>query len=409
MFQSSFLPKNLNWTGSIDFKCGDAQNIAQPIHSNSITLNQHTNIESIEIYLDKDKKQKINSDLIKNGLNAKKLFVDLKCKNSLKRNELTLKLLENKGYFILLNNSSNIVILTSILPYENETCIEDSFSNITIANTKILDFSVSATEIRVTKLPHELTSSATIKNIVNKIYINVKLVSILLVAIVAILLIGLILVFILFKSRAKKDDRLSFVDSSANFSCKNEKKEIFTEWKNKLINGSNGCAGNSMNTIDTRASMVSNGGDFLTIRSKHSINEDYFYNDVEELKVNDRPDEELRKQAQAADGLFAFSDGYLNELGINMMDNLRNIAINSKISENDAENESKCEANNFSTNTNTFASTSFNKQGCLDTTLNTNEKFEYMDVGFYKWCKLLDWKLEYSDLSNVLDDLIKLD
>ena len=379
------------------------------------------NVEHIDIYIYKDKRQRVQSIDLKNGLNVKELFISLKCANNLKRNEFTLKLSDNQSYFVLFNKFStdvsiaegdDILIVTSSSPFVNENCTNESTLNTTTLFTKTknldLESPIILTEIYTTKITTGFTSSSTLANIVSKFHVNFTLISSILVGVIVLLVIGLFLVFLLFKTKAKKDDRLGFVDSTANLTCKTEKKELFSDWKNKLMH--TGC--NSMNTIDTRASMVSNGGDFLTIRSKHSINDEFFYNDIEELKVNDKSDVELRKQvhAQVSDGLFAFSDGYLNEMGINMMDNLRNIAINSKLAENtevnDPESESKYETNNFSSNT--FASTSFNKQGCLEATLN-NDKFEYMDVGFYKWCKLLDWKLEFSDLSNVLDDLIQLD
>lgn len=36
-------------------------------------------------------------------------------------------------------------------------------------------------------------------------------------------------------------------------------------------------------------------------------------------------------------------------------------------------------------------------------------KLEYMDVGFNRWCNMLDWKPEYNSFANVLDDLAKFD
>ena len=165
------------------------------------------------------------------------------------------------------------------------------------------------------------------------------------------------------------------------------------EWPGKLEK-SNFDA--STNTIDTRSSVISQNGDFLTICNKHSIKNENF---SEELKVNDKARTGLSQDEELKSVFFAFSHGYLNEMGINMMENLLNIAANNKIMNTKVHQESM--ATNESR---TLVETNINKRVVTEHFIDN----VYMEVEFYKWCKLLDWKLKYDDMRDVLQDLIKL-
>ena len=318
----------LNVTEVVLFKCDDKEAV------------------NYEIYRDKTQRHKI---VAPETPGLKRVVVSVGCPNKNKSLILIeLRLLAEIGFFRTQKNFDSVSASITLL-VSNESCIYDEEDNYLVKKAKSIDANADF-------LP-------TVKS---KIYESVKIASSALLSIVVFLALGLLIVFLVFRQKSKPDDQLSIVDS----------RQRHVDWSNKNMSMSS-------NTIETN-------GEFSTIRSKHSLREDYSYSGADEgLQVNDRPN--------VNDGLFAFSDGYLNEMGIDMMDNLRSIAMNTNfVPTVKPHDELKFESVHFASDMSAAS-------------MIANEKFVYMDVGFYKWCKLLDWKLEYKDLSSVFEDLAKLE
>lgn len=80
-------------------------------------------------------------------------------------------------------------------------------------------------------------------------------------------------------------------------------------------------------------------------------------------------------------GLFVYSDNYLNQMGINMMDNIKSLNLNNP--------ESSLNNNN-------------------NNSVNIATNNEYIDLNYNKWSSLLNWKLDMTDFKDVLDELAQL-
>lgn len=354
-------------------------------------------------------------------------------------------------------NKTNLVLLSLWTPLSsapNETCLNTTYFNSTTPTglpklrNEIINSVLDKTTVKFTLttpiVDHYFTTS------LNRFFSsNLKIYLLTLVGVIFFLVLLLGVVFISLKkkndilkrstSEKSMKNRFSFASSSSTnltYQRKTENSRIYEddEAENEnpkglaknlekkgsfLKNISNMFSNNklasstSTNTIDTRASMLDSGsinrnlGDLLTIRSKHSINElnEALRNDQNELRINE---DELNMFKNVVPikttGLFVYSSGYLNEMGINMMDNLRNIAISSNFMCEAKPNENPNMNHSCNFNANSLLTTSSSNQARP----NYTNKFEYMDVDFSKWCDLLDWKLEFNHLSNVFDDLIQL-
>ena len=231
-----------------------------------------------------------------------------------------------------------------------------------------------------------------------KFFILISIVSILL------LLITLYAMFILIKrnhsssnttqkdtSNSLNNDRFSYgCSSSTNLTSKRNDDEQFSIdpslFSNNFINSS------QLGTLHT---LTDNANSRVTIceHSSNTLKLDYATDMNQRIKQN---------------SLFAYSDGYLNEMGINMMDNLRSIVRDetqlAPLTVNFSQNPQACDKVCDTTQMPLSATShllKISKQNLTNT-------FDYMDLCVNRWCNLLDWKPEYNSLSNVLDDLIQL-
>jgi len=397
-FKDSELDK---WAGVILFRCNEEKNYVQVLYTTAYSNELHgmlrsfnSNIQNYEIYLDKNLTHKVN--LNDSSLSFKQLFINVKCRLNTNANLIKLKLFDNEGFFVLsssyaLNNFLAVFIFKKL---KNESCFLQEFTK-EIINKKTKSFDMHHTLVLSATNGEKITEKSTDKsNLKKNFYVNAKLVSGSLIAVVFIFTICLILVFVFYKKITKYNTRKFFPDSSS----KTKKNEKNPQWLVPLRNSNFSL---NTNTIDTRcrstSSVVSQNGDFLTLQSKHSITTENF---SEELKVNDNNKAELKIKEEIRDGFFAFSHCYLNEMGINMMDNLLNVAANSKIM------NKQNHLSTISTQNNLLNKSSINCIG--GESFLKNDKFVYMDVDFYKWCKLLDWKFSYNDMSDVIQDLIEI-
>lgn len=109
----------------------------------------------------------------------------------------------------------------------------------------------------------------------------------------------------------------------------------------------------------------------------------------------------------ATQTLFTYSDGYLNDMGINMLDGL---VRNGKQATN---SHAICDSNR---------SSNLIEPCCRDVPVVLNvasksnvqidcfgQKVEYLDVDFGKWAHMLDWRPEYNSIAHVLDELVQLE
>jgi hypothetical protein len=389
-------PELEKWTGVILFRCNEEKNYVQVLYTaiysieiDGMLKSFNSNIQNYAIYLDKNLTQKVS--LNDSSLSFKQLFINVKCRLNTNASLIKLKLFDNEGFFVLSNSYAlNNFLAVFIFTKKNESCFLQEFTK-EIINKKTKSFDMHHTLVLSATNVEKITEKFTDKsNLKKNLYVNAKLISGSLIAIVFIFTLCLILVFVFYKKITKYNTRKFFTDSSS----KTKKNEKNPQWLVPLRNSNFSV---NTNTIDTRSSVVSQNGDFLTLQSKHSVKTEHF---SDELKVNDNNKAELKIKEEIRDGFFAFSHGYLNEMGISMMDDLLNVAANSKIMN---------KQNHLSTisTQNNLLNSSSNKCIGRESFLK-NDKFVYMDVDFYKWCKLLDWKFSYNDMSDVLQDLIEI-
>ena len=380
-------------TGVIFFRCEQKPSVVQLFYS-TISANMYEtiislnlNIENYDIFVNKNRSEKVN---VKNSTQKfKQLFISLKCRFNTNNTFIHLKLLDNEGFLVISRGFNLLAIF--VLNKNNESCFKHEYASEKSSN-RIKSFDSYPIVLSAVNLTNFSEKNA--KNIVSGLHDNIKLVSTSLLVVVFMLSFGIIMVFFFHKKRAQNNNifevRSLFMESNSS------KKELNIENKVNLKDSNfNVCT----NTFGTRSSVISQNADFLTIRSKQSLKDEYF---SEELKVNDAEDIKLNREAESKNKFFAFSHGYLNEMGINMMENLLNIAVNNKIM-----NQKSCNESLNSIKSKPSVENNLNYQQGTEI-ITKNDRIVYMDVEFYKWCKLLDWKLNFVDMSDVFEDLVKL-
>ena len=377
-------------TGVIFFRCEQKQSIVQLFYSTisantyQTIINLNLNIENYNIFVNENRSEKVN---VKNSTQKfKQLFISLKCRFNTNNTFIHLKLLDNEG-FLVISRGYNILAIF-VLNKNNESCFEHEFEREKSSN-RIKSFDSYPIVVSAVNFTEKNS-----KNIVSGLHDNIKLFSTLLLVVLFMLTFGIILVFLFYKKRAKNNN--TFEVRSLFMESNSSKKELNIEKKRNLKDSNFNV---STNTFGTRSSVISQNADSLTIRSKQSLKDEYF---SEELKVNDEEVIKLNLEAESKNKFFEFSHGYLNEMVINMMEKLLNIAVNNKIM-----NQKSCNESLNSIKSKPSVENNLNYQ--LGTEIITkNDRIVYMDVEFYKWCKLLDWKLNFVDMSDVFEDLIKL-
>ncbi len=233
---------------------------------------------------------------------------------------------------------------------------------------------------------------------------NIKILLFLLVGCLAILLLTLYTTFFLIRrnqaqsgrimvnSRARssqQSDQLNFTcTSSTNLTIKQEMAmnnrsylSKFITWLKPVDTGL--C---SSQKTSTSASLAND-----SLRSKKSASQLHHDNLV------------IRPRVQT---LFTYSDGYLNDMGINMLDSLRNgKQLVGGMSHNGAGFNLACDSNRSSNLI----------EACGDTPVvlsvgksaSSNIQNEYLDVEL--WANMLDWRPEYNSIAHVLDELAQLE
>lgn len=291
---------------------------------------------------------------------ADQVIIEFKCKSNKIKNIFNFKLKNFDSFKFLLIKNLNILFLAARL--------ETECQNQTVLNNWT---------------PSPTTISLIVTNLtkINKLSFSFKLFLISIICTVFILLIIFYLTFMAFRRmlsvEARTSSHMSYDDNSL-FSYKSKSQLFSGEFlrncfrsksKAKSINSAL-----STNTLDTRTSVLLDK-DLFTVQKSNFHN--YF-----DLTAN-----------QNEENMFSFSTGYLNQMGISVLEDLRNLV--------DTNGNSNGMAQNNQGQTVDVNCLRINSQNVL--------RNDYMDVSMGRWCSLLDWKVEFRSISNVLDELAQLE
>ncbi len=436
---SIFMSNDLKYPDSIDYSLSKIEN-EDLFQVKNIDLDikcSKTLKKVLKLNVNQNEKEKSDFLLLNTNhrylLNSNPIITDYLANNFKNFNN------QNKSNFLILTKyAESSLIDPNCVNMENKIT---TTSSSTSTSTSTLTYSVIILPetTSTTKTSTSTEYKSTIKKEEEKSYekFNTKLFLIALATTVSCLIVILYMVFLLFKKRNIKSISTSsiatthtiiesnkyncrtnmMISSSSNFNSlrlnSNEDEDDLVKEKSssmlekffggfmslpsRHITKLNGSL--SANTMLTRASTstdtnILNSRDFNNKHSmmNNSIHNNCNYHDcnlesLTGLKVNEIVQDQefiLQDHVVVSDvasnncgRLFAFSDNYLNQMGINMMDNIKTFNINNT--------ELPPHSNNNSATNN-----------------------EYIDLNYNKWSSLLNWKLDIKDFKNVLDELAQL-
>lgn len=376
----------------------------------------------------------VNDILYQNFVMSNQISIEFKCKNE-----------ENMFYFynlqvdrldknlMLLNRTNDSSAILIVSKKENSQLFStDCPKTSSIEKVTTLFYTTTQSE-QTTYFKTTVSLVFTKLAKINKFSFNFKFYLISIISIVIFLLIVLYTILMAIKKVFKNEELFSsqkansaFDDTSlSNLTFKSKNSPFSLDTVSKIFcscfkKAKNLNSASSTNTIDTRASIVIGDPkliencfshrDLFTIRSKNLLSheddnqncERYF----EICPVAMQKDHNNLINAENEAKMFTFSTGYLNQMGINVMDDLKNLV-------NSDPNKINSNENNLIHSLLRFEMTK-NQNNQLESNVNLrfsskSQKSDYLDVPIDTWCNLLDWKLEFDSISNVLGDLVNLE